>query len=519
MNHNQSLLWLCLLAISAGTANAASQQPADGPATTNAGAGTTPHAVITTRRSTYPDLWARLRAGFKLPDKQHRRSIAAARKYARARVSLRQVGERAKPFLWNIASEVEKRGMPTEIALLPVVESGFRPFAHSQGRAAGLWQFLPSTGRHFGLDQDWWYDGRRDVIAATHAALDYLQYLHQRFDNDWLLALAAYNCGEGTVSKAIRGNRRKGRPVDFWSLKLPRETRDYVPRLLGLSLLVEKPNDYRIVLPDIPNRPQVYAVELPGQIDLALVARLANLEIEEIYRLNPGFNRWATQPDGPRHILLPANRSIRFQARLAAIPTDDHIKWERHTVVSGDNLKKLARKYGTTRSVLRKANGLTGNQLKRGSELLVPVAAEQPGSYTLSQTNRRTARASHRQGTRSEHIVRSGDTLWDISRLHHVSYRKLAAWNNMSPSDPLRPGQTLVIWSRQAGNGNSSHGKPASGGKQRLSYRVRKGDSLWLISRKFKVAINDLKHWNSLGPSRLLKPGQQLTVYIGEQKI
>lgn len=517
MSLKQTPLWLCLLAVWAGTVSAVSQPIPNGTAATDA------NNSVKIATADYADLWSRLRAGFKLPNKQHRRSIAAAREYARARVSLRQVGERAKPFLWNITTAVEKRGMPTEIALLPVVESGFRPFAHSHGRAAGLWQFLPSTGRHFGLDQDWWYDGRRDVLAATDAALDYLQYLQQRFDNDWLLALAAYNCGEGTVSHAIRKNRRSGKPTDFWSLKLPRETRDYVPRLLGLSLLIQNPQEYGIVLPDIPNRPQVYAVELPGQVDLALVARLANLEIEEIYRLNPGFNRWATKPDGPHRILLPANRSIRFQARLAAIPSGDHIQWQRHTVASGDSLKALARRYGTTRSVLRKANGLTGNHLQRGKQLLVPVAAEQASSYTLSQSNRRASRAKRGRSTRSEHIVHSGDTLWDISRLYGVSYRKLAAWNSMAPSDPLRPGRTLVIWSKKAhaGTGDSGSGgdNAAGGSKQRLSYQVRKGDSLWLISRKFKVAINDLKSWNSLGKSRLLKPGQHLTVYVADHNI
>lgn len=519
MSLNQNLLWLCLLAVGAGTVSAASQ-PVPGDTTTG-----NIKTSVKVDRTHYADLWSRLRAGFSLPNKPHRRSVAAAREYARARVSFRRVGERAKPFLWNITTEVEKRGMPTEIALLPVVESGFRPFAYSHGKASGLWQFLPSTGRHFGLDQDWWYDGRRDVLAATDAALDYLQYLHQRFSNDWLLALAAYNCGEGTVSRAIRNNRRSGKPTDFWSLKLPRETRDYVPRLLGLSLLVKNPGDYDIELPDIPNRPQVYAVELPGQVDLALVARLSNLDIEAIYRLNPGFNRWATKPGGPHRILLPANRSIRFQARLAAIPTGDHIQWQRHTVSKGDSLAKLARKYGTTSSVLSKANGLTSKRLKRGSELLVPVAAEQASSYTLSQTNRRASKAASGRGTRTEHIVRDGDTLWDISRLHGVSYRKLAAWNSMTPSDPLRPGRTLVIWSKKADHGNGSAdagagaGDADSNGRQRLSYQVRKGDSLWLISRKFKVAINDLKSWNSLDQDRLLKPGQQLTVYVDDRNI
>jgi len=519
MSRSQSILWLCLLAVWAGAANAVSQQAGVSQSKTSAASPLERSAAIQ-----YPDLWSRIRDGFQLSGKQRKQSLKAAREYGRAKVSLRKVGERARPFLWNITTEVERRGMPTEIALLPVVESGFRPFAYSHGRAAGLWQFLPATGKHYGLNQDWWYDGRRDVLAATEAALDYLQYLHRRFNNDWLLALAAYNCGEGTVSKAIKRNRRNGKRTDFWSLKLPRETRNYVPRLLGLSLLIDKPADYDIKLPPIPNRPQVYVVELPGQVDLALVAKLANLDIEDVYRLNPGFNRWATNPDGPHHILLPTGHSIRFRARLDALPSDDHMQWAHHTVAAGDSLTRVARKYGTTTAVLRQANNLGSNRLKRGSKLLVPIASEHASAYSLSQNNRRSTRANRKRGSRSDYIVRSGDTLWDISRLHGVSYRRLAAWNSMAPSDPLRPGRTLVIWSK--GKPGQATGKKATestdstaGKQQRLSYQVKKGDSLWLISRKFKVAIADLKSWNSLSSKRHLRPGQQLTVFVDERNI
>ena len=510
MSRSRSALWLCLLSVWASAATAASQQPH----ATEAKSDTTKltHAG---KPPVYNDLWERIRSGFRLTGKHHRASTRAAKEYSRARKSLRATGERARPFLWNITTEVQRRGMPTEIALLPVVESGFRPFAYSHGRAAGLWQFVPATGRRFGLDQDWWYDGRRDVLAATTAALDYLQYLHQRFNNDWLLALAAYNCGEGTVSKAIKKNRRRGKAVDYWSLDLPKETRDYVPRLLGLSLLVAQPSDYGITLPAIPDQPQVYAVELPGQVDLALVARLANLDIEQIYQLNPGFNRWATKPDGPHQILIPAGHSIRFRARLAATASDDHMNWQRHTVLAGDTLGRLAKKFGTTRAVLRKANKLDADKLRRGSQLLVPIASQQSSAYTLSQNNRHKTRPNKTRRTRSDYIVRRGDTLWDISRSHKVSYRKLASWNGMKPSDPLKPGKTLVIW-KQPGKASN---KSAATNAKKLRYQVKKGDSLWRISRKFNVAIADLKSWNSLDKKRQLRPGQRLTVYVGERNI
>ena len=532
MIRRQGLLWLCLLTFWAGASHAVNREsitilPGAHSFGTGSSADSSAGAAKATTSTTlpqpkYPDLWTRLRAGFQLSGKNHKRSIAAAREYSRARRSLREVGERAKPFLWNITTEVEKRGMPSEIALLPVVESGFRPFAYSHGRASGLWQFLPATGRRFGLNQNWWYDGRRDVLAATDAALDYLQFLHRRFGADWLLALAAYNCGEGTVSKAIRKNKRLGRRTDFWSLELPRETRDYVPRLLGLSRLVANPKAYKLTLPAIPNRPQVYAVEIPGQVDLALIANLAGLPIEEVYRLNPGYNRWATSPEGPHRVLIPAGRNIRFQAKLAAVPASDHMRRKRHTISSGDSLAKLARKYGTTQAVLRQTNNLSGSRLRRGSELLIPVATEKKSAYTLSQANRHSQSRKRRNKRNSNtatqggkrHIVRAGDTLSEIAQRHGVSYRRIAAWNGMAPDSKLRLGQSLIV-----GKPSTKHAGTSTGDRQRVSYKVQQGDSLWLISRKFKVGIADLRNWNAIENKRLLRPGQSLTVYVDVRNI
>lgn len=514
MSRSRVLLCLCLLGVWAGTSSAANRDAISLPPDL---ANPPPEARFPSLK--YSDLWARLRAGFRLPGKNQRRSIAAAREYSRARRSLNEVGERAKPFLWNITSEVEKRGMPAEIALLPVVESGFRPFAYSHGRASGLWQFLPATGRRFGLDQNWWYDGRRDVLAATNAALDYLQFLHRRFDDDWLLALAAYNCGEGTVSKAIRKNKQQGKATDFWSLKLPRETRDYVPRLLGLSRLVADPEAYQLKLPAIPNRPQVYAVELPGQIDLALVAGLAKLDIEEVYRLNPGYNHWATSPEGPHRILLPADRSIRFQARLAAVPATTLMRWKRHTVAKGDSLAKLARKHATTQAVLKQVNELDNNRLRSGQRILIPVSSEAKSAYTLSQSNRRSSARKRRQQNSKRrvannaapgtYVVQPGDTLSDIAHRHGIGYQRLASWNGISLSQPLKLGQRLRVRNPDAGADQ----------RQRVSYKVRQGDSLWRISRKFKVALADLKQWNAIGSKPMLHPGQSLTVFVDSRNI
>ena len=226
--------------------------------------------------------------------------------------------------------------MPAEIALLPIVESAYDPFAYSHGRAAGLWQFVPATGKRFGLKQDWWYDGRRDILDSTAAALDYLQYLHKRFKGDWLLALAAYNSGEGTVSKAQRKNRKKGKPVGFWDLALPGETRDYVPKLIALKQLVATPSVYGIKLEGVPNRPYFAVVETAAQIDLAVAADLAGLELDKLYRLNPGFNQWATSPDGPHRLLIPVDQADMFRQAVADNELD---RWLHHLPVrAGDTV-------------------------------------------------------------------------------------------------------------------------------------------------------------------------------------
>jgi membrane-bound lytic murein transglycosylase D len=263
------------------------------------------------------DLWARIRDGYAIPDHNNARvkqqfSAYAGRfsAYAGRKDYWLRVSERATPYLHLIVEAIDERGLPQELALLPVVESGFQPFAYSHGRAAGIWQFIPATGRHYGLKQNWWYDGRRDVTAATEAALDYLTYLNEMFDGDWLLALAAYNAGEGTVSRAIKRNRQAGRATDYWSLDLPRETMHYVPRLLAVSEIVAHPERHDIALTPISNEPAVAVVDLEHQVDLALAAELAEIDIETLYALNPGFNRWATAPEGP-HRLKPACRRHR----------------------------------------------------------------------------------------------------------------------------------------------------------------------------------------------------------------
>ncbi|MCH8505409.1 MAG: LysM peptidoglycan-binding domain-containing protein [Ectothiorhodospiraceae bacterium] len=469
--------------------------------------------AVAVEPSPYPDdLWARMRHGFGMEAMVNERVASELAYYSRHPRYMDRVAERATPYLYHIVSELEVRDMPAELALLPIVESAYQPFAYSHGRAAGIWQFIPGTGRHFGLKQTWWYDGRRDIIASTEAALTYLERLHNMFDGDWELALASYNAGEGTVMRAIRRNAQAGKPTDYWNLPLPRETRNYVPRLLALRALIEDPQQFNIELASIPDEPYLGVVDAGSQIDLALAAELADLELDEFYLLNPGFNRWATDPEGPHTLALPLDRIETFEARLAEVPADERVRFQRHQVQSGETLSQIARRYGTTVSALQETNNLNGHVIRAGSHLLVPTSSRPAEQYALSADQRlQQTQNRQRNGQRIQHTVQRGDTFWGLSRRYGVEVRQLAQWNSMAPGDTLRPGQELVLWVAASGAT-----QPASGSQmmQRVNYTVRQGDSLYRIAQRFRVSVNDLRRWNNLPEGRHLQPGQRLTLHV-----
>lgn len=464
-------------------------------------------------------LMDRLRAGFSLEIPDHPRIDSQIRWFASNNDYLDRVQERAAPYLYFILEEAEQRGIPSELALLPIVESGFRPFAYSPGRAAGLWQFIPSTGKHFGLEQNWWYDGRRDVVAATRAAFDYLNQLASQFDGDWQLALAGYNAGAGTVQRAIKRNLRKGKPTDFWSLELPDETMRYVPKLLAVAKVMADPQQYGITLAEIPNQPYFDSIDIGSQLDLALAADMAGISIEELYRLNPGFNRWATAPDGPHRLSIPVEQAERFSEALDALDPQKRLRWSRYKIRPGDNLGGIARKHKTTVALLQQVNKLKGNNIRAGKHLLIPVSVKSLDQYTHT-ADARLAKTKNRQrkGKRLTHKVVAGDTLWDIAQRYQVSHRALARWNGMSPRDTLRLGQQLIIWQQtDQAQDKLAHIAPSLSAppntRSSLRYRVRKGDSLALIAQRFNVTISDLRKWNTL-EGRYLQPGQRLQLFV-----
>lgn len=464
------------------------------------------------------DLWDRMRTGFALDHSvDNPRVQKQLESYRKHPSHITQVSERGSRYLHYIVAEIEKRGLPTELALLPIVESAFDPFAYSHGRASGLWQFIPSTGKYFGLTQSWWHDERRDVIASTDAALTYLERLAKRFDGDYMLALAAYNSGGGTVSIAMRKNRQQNLPTDYWSLQLPQETRQYVPKLIALAKIFDNPKAYGIDLPVIEDTPFFDVIDTGGQIDLAQAARLADVSIDEIYLLNPSYNRWATSPSGPHRLLVPVDKGDQFRTGLAALDPSDRVSWQNYKVASGDSLIAIANKFGTTARALREVNNMRGDLIRTGQQLLIPTAANGSSSYALSKTQRLTNTQSrsrkNRNGTKIEHLVQTGDTFWDISRDNGVTVREVAKWNDMAPGDPLIPGKRLVMWSKTATPTMMASARGSSM-VRKVGYRVRKGDSLTAIASRYSVHARDIANWNKLNTNQYLQPGQSLVLYV-----
>ncbi|MCZ2722785.1 LysM peptidoglycan-binding domain-containing protein [Marinomonas sp. 15G1-11] len=461
------------------------------------------------------DLWNRIRSGYALNlDYDKPRLLSQIKWYSSHKSYLDRVSKRGQRYLFHIVDRLEQAELPLEIAFLPIVESGFDPFGYSHGRASGPWQFIPSTGLAYGLTQDWWYDGRRDIIGSTDAAIAYLTRLNRMFDGNWLHALAAYNSGEGTVLRAIKKNKKAGKPTDFWSLDLPKETRAYVPKLLALAKIFKNPKQYQYQPYFIENKPYFEVVNIGSQIDLAEAANMADTSIDEIYLLNPGFNQWATSPDGPHRLLIPVEKAQKFRAKLVSIPENQRVTWVRYTVDAGDNLLLIAKKHNTTVEVLQDVNKMSSTLIRVGQQLMIPVAGSKIERYTLSSHQRlirKQSSSSSQKRLKTNYTVKSGDTLWGIAKKYKTDSKSLASWNNMGLNDSLRPGKKLTIWHKATNKSNSARASIV----KRIVYSLRAGDSLGKVAQKFNVSVANIKKWNpKVGSKKYVQPGDQVTLLV-----
>jgi membrane-bound lytic murein transglycosylase D len=455
------------------------------------------------------DIWDRMRSGFQLqaeigvnPRVEQQRLW-----YVSNPANIEQSANRGGLYLHYIVERLEERNMPLELALLPIVESSFNPFALSRSAAAGIWQFIPTTGRYFNLRQTRWYDGRLDITASTNAALDYLSKLHDMFGGDWLLALAAYNAGEGTVSRAIERNQKLGLPTDYWNLSsLPQETQDYVPKLLAVSQLVMNPESYGIQLDTIANEPYFEVVKIKQHLDLAKVAKLADLDEDELYRLNPAYTRRVTM-DGPKQLLVPAEKAELLLENLANEPSEAVVRWQEYKVRRGDSLKAIANQYNVGADHIVSLNKLKSSRLSAGQTLMIPRVS---GSISPIDTKKDVAAIVEQPVTRT-YRVKSGDSLWTIARDNKVELSDLKRWNDLDKHS-LKAGQTLKLY----GTPVKATASVASSSKARQSatyYRVKRGDSLYMIAKRFNVQMQNLQQWNPKS-NKALTPGETLTLYL-----
>lgn len=498
----------------------------------------TPPSLTQTVDLTAPteDLWVRIRNGFAMPNLNDELVLRHQQYYQSRPEGLRRMVERSRPYLHHIVDELERRGMPTELALLPMVESAYNPMAYSPAHASGLWQFIPSTGRNFKLEQNWWHDQRRDIVASTSAALDYLQYIYE-LHGDWHLALASYNWGEGAVGRAIAKNEARGLPTDYASLAMPQETRNYVPKLQALKNIFGNPRLMaELRLPSIPNRPYFRTVVTEAPIDIKLAAQFAGLSVEEFVALNPAHNRPVIQPDSI--LVIPAEQVESFKAGLAA--HDEPLSnWKTYALQPGEQLEQVAPRFGITLADLKRVNGLQGRiRLQPGQTLLVPAHEEEAQSAPAPLLPPLLPVLAEVPSPAAQfHTVKKGETLHGIARKYGISTAELRDLNKLkggrlsvgsrlkvkagstalarhqnaretTAPQASRPSRTNQI--AEAGS-RSKSGKAAS--PRVTHHKVKQGETLFSIAKRYNVELDELKRWNKLA-SHHLKVGATLTIRL-----
>jgi membrane-bound lytic murein transglycosylase D len=457
----------------------------------------------------HDDLWSRVRSGYALEgDVDESRVDRQLDVYGNKQRLFDSIAPGASKYMYHVVERLEERNMPLELALLPMLESGYNPQAVSPSRAAGIWQIIPGTGARLGLEQTSWYDGRKDVIASTEAALDYLEQLHKQFDGDWYLALAAYNAGEGNVQRAIERNRRLGKPTDYWSLPLSQQACNFVPRLLALSRVLEDPVDHGVEISPIPNQPSLVAVEVGQQVNLQRAAARAGIDANDLLSSNPAYKRGYTAPGTSNTLLVPNGEQRSFLAAVAS-GTSETGGAERYRIRPGDTLRGIARLHETTPEALKAVNGLSGDAIVAGAYLQLPRDAVQP-------TQRYPTTESVALKRKGIYVIKAGDSLSSIAKRFSTTVPRLAQLNAMEPGATLRIGQQIRVRSAQGTALHASAPRGAEAQSTRVEYQVRKGDSLSRIAARFSVSVPQLLRWNSLpSANAAIHPGQKLVLYVG----
>ena len=466
------------------------------------------------------DLWREIRNNFKLNQHENDPLVQSQLHWFKKHPKyVQRVAERAKPYLYHIAAEIKKRDLPGELIVIPMIETAYNPFVYSSAGAAGLWQIMPITATTLGLKRSWWYDGRRDIYASTDAALNYFSYLEKFFNGDWNLAIAAYHAGEGTVANAMKRNKRAGYNTDFWSLRLPEQTHLYLPRLLALAIILSDPDAYNVTLPVVKNVPYFAVVNVGSQLDLAHAAHLAKTSLEEMYLLNPGYSRWATDPDGPHRLLIPYASATQFAEKLAKLPKVQRMSWQRYKITRGDSLIYLAKKYDTTVPIIKTINHLKNNLIREGQILFIPMAKHSlPRNSKLLGLYRSPDSLTHKkiimQPTKTVYTIKPGDSLWTIAQKHHVKVDHLRSWNKLKKSPLIKPGKNLVIWKKKKVKVSTDpwHRLTQAAAKpQTIHYKVKAGDNLSAIALRYHTTVKAIQQANHLNGS-FLHLGQKLTI-------
>jgi membrane-bound lytic murein transglycosylase D len=438
--------------------------PFEGPREELAGA---PALARVDRTVKQDDVWQRIRDGFAMPDLAGPLVAEKTAWYVARPDYLKRVFERSRRYLYHIVEEIEKRGLPTELALLPMVESSFNPMAYSRAHASGLWQFIPGTGKRYDLAQNWWYDGRRDIVASTSAALDYLKDVYE-MNGDWHLALASYNWGENAVARAMEKNRREGKPIDYASLSMPAETRHYVPKLQALKNIIANPGLFGIDLDPIPNQPYFASIAKTRDIDVRLAAKLAEMSVEEFIALNPGFSRPVIRADMTPRIVLPADRVDIFHENLTKYDDKSLVSWQTYQPRRGESLDSIARKFNVSLAQLKEVNGITPRARAMPALLVVPA----DGSRDLGRLPIMYAPPIPLAGPRTfVHTVKAGETLPGIAGRYRVKVEDLRRWNKIGR---LTAGQKLVIQTK---------GVPAKGKRAAVKGKSRQASPGRLVKK------------------------------------